>query len=157
MMKKLALLIVLTGFMAKTQAQEAREYSDEELTSYATVMVWAEEEKGKMTRVYNEWINANEALNAPRFLDIKKAKGDSIKLLEIEATELEVMAFNKILTDYDSMTAVFKEVYVGKIKGDIGAELYNALKADLTSNAQIKERYEAIVAGLKEEGESEEQ
>ena len=153
-MKKLVLITLLSGLTMTLKAQEARTYSDEELTKYASVMVWAEEEKERMTGVYNNWINNNDDLNAPRFLDIKKAKGDSVKLLEIEATELELSAYSKILTDYDSMTTAFKAVYVGKIKEDIGAGLYNTLKKDLKSDDEVKGRYEAIVSALKEEAES---
>lgn len=158
-MRKFLLITCLMGILSPVLSQEIRTYSDEELTKYAQVMVWAENEKGRMTEVYNGWINNNENLNAPRFLDIKRAKGDSVKLLEIEASESELTAYNNIQVNYDSMTSSFKEVYIGKIKEDIGAGLYNALKAELKKNEEVKNRYEAVVAGLKEEsgvGESEE-
>ena len=155
-MKKHFLTVCLIGILASAFAQEERVYSDEELTKYATVMVWAEAEKGRMTGIYNEWINKNEDLGAPRFLDIKKAKGDSVKLLEINVTEIELSAFNKVIANYDSMTSSFKEVYVGKIKEDIGAGLYNALKADMKTNEEVKKRYEAIVMGLKKESSEDE-
>ena len=156
-MRKLLLVTILTGFLTQGFSQDEKEYTDEELTKYATVMVWAEDEKGRMTEVYNSWINDNEDLDAPRFLKLKKANGDSVKLQEIEATDIEVAAYDKILANYDSMTASFKEVYVGKIKEDIGAGLYNTLRADLKSKEELKTRYEAIVEGLKEESEEDDE
>ena len=150
-MRKLVLFTCLLGVFGLAFSQEERQYTDEELSKYASVMVWAEMEKSQMTKVYNDWINKNEDLDAPKFLKIKKAKGDSVKLAEIEASELETAAYAKIIADYDSMTAAFKEVYVGKIKEDIGAGLYNALKADFKKDEELKSRYDAVVATLKEE------
>ncbi|MEM0942181.1 MAG: hypothetical protein AAGI25_20685 [Bacteroidota bacterium] len=156
-MKKLILYSCLMGMFAVVFSQEEKEYTDEELTKYAGVMVWAEMEKDRMTDVYNDWINKNENLDAPKFLKIKEAEGDTIALQELEATDIEKAAYDKIITDYDSMTSAFKEVYVGKIKEDIGAGLYNSLKTDFKDNADLKSRYDEIVAALKKEYASKEE
>ncbi|MEQ8903731.1 hypothetical protein [Ekhidna sp.] len=150
-MKKVLLLICLVAGINMVNAQDETSFSDEELTKYATVMVWAEVEKERMTEVYNGWINNDEVLEAARFVEIKSANGDSLKLQEIEATDDEIMAFQQIQVDYDSMTSSFKEVYIGKIKGDIGAGLYNTLKKELKSSEGTKARYQEIYNGLKEE------
>ncbi len=151
MMRKLILFTCLIGILIISYAQGEREYTDEELTKYAAVKVWAEMKKGEMTTVYNNWINKNEDLDAPKFLKIKQAKGDTAKLEEIGATSIELAAYSKIIADYDSMTSAFKKVYVGKIKEDIGAGLYNALKSDFKKREELKSRYDEIVATLKEE------
>ena len=150
-MKKVLVLAFLMIGAGAIKAQDEVSFSDEELTKYATVMVWAEVEKGNMTEVYNGWINSDETLEAARFVKIKKAKGDSVELQAIEAQPEEVAAFEKIQMNYDSMTSSFKEVYVGKIKGDIGAGLYNKVKKALKSDADTKTRYQAIYDGLLEE------
>ncbi|WP_425391945.1 hypothetical protein [Ekhidna sp.] len=161
-MKKILLLMCLVAGMGLAKAQDEVSFSDEELTQYATVMVWAENEKERMTEVYNGWINNDETLAAARFVEIKSAKGDSVKLQEIEVTSDELMAFEQIQVNYDSMTASFKEVYIGKIKEDIGAGLYNNLKKALKSDAEVKAQYQVIYDGLmeasapKEDDESEE-
>ncbi|MEM6736145.1 MAG: hypothetical protein AAGC64_09465 [Bacteroidota bacterium] len=150
-MKKLILYSCLIGMFVTVFSQEEKEYTDEELTKYASVMVWAEMEKDRMTDVYNDWINKNENLDAPKFLKIKEVEGDTIALQELEVTDVEKSAYEKIIADYDSMTSAFKEVYVGKIKEDIGAGLYNSLKTDFEDNADLKSRYDEIVAALKKE------
>ncbi|WP_424963944.1 hypothetical protein [Ekhidna sp.] len=150
-MKKVLLLVCLVAGFGLAKAQEEASFTDEELTKYATVMVWAEAEKEQMTETYNDWINNDETLEAARFVKIKSAKGDSVKLQEIEVTEEELVAFEQIQANYDSMTASFKEVYVGKIKEDIGAGLYNRLRKAMRGNADLKARYQAVYDGLKEE------
>ena len=143
MMKAMLLMMVAFG-VGSTIAQEAPSFTEEELEKYATVMVWAEVEKGSMTETYNNWINNDESIEAARFVKLKAAKVDEAKIKELEATTEEVAAFAKIQASYDSMTSAFKEVYVGKIKTDIGAGLYNQLRKAMKSDAEIKEQYQTI-------------
>ncbi|WP_420575364.1 hypothetical protein [Ekhidna sp.] len=162
-MNKILLLICLVAGIGLAKAQDEASFTDEELTKYATVMVWAQMEKEQMTETYNDWINNDETLEAARFVKIKSANGDSLKLQEIKVTDEEIVAFEQIQVNYDSMTASFKEVYVGKIKEDIGAGLYNRLKKAMRGDADLKARYQAVYDGLmneqsatEEEDESEE-
>ncbi|MEP0987437.1 hypothetical protein [Ekhidna sp.] len=150
-MKKVLLIVCLIAGFGKINAQDEATFSDEDLTKYATVMAWAEMEKGRMTEVYNGWINNDETLEATRFVEIKSAKGDSLKLQEIAITDDEMVAFKKIQVNYDSMTASFKEDYIGKIKEDIGAGLYNSLKKALKSDADVKTRYQVVYDAIVEE------
>jgi hypothetical protein len=156
-MRKLSLITLFILSFTVSKAQDEDAYTDEELTTYAKVMVWAEAEKGTMTDTYNDWINNNEQLSAQRFLDIKNANGDSVKIQDASISVVELAAFELIQTKYDSMTSSFKDVYIGKIKGDIGAGLYNRLKKSLKTDAEIKTRYETIVEELKTGKEAEEE
>ncbi|WP_436517064.1 hypothetical protein [Ekhidna sp. To15] len=150
-MKKVLLMMCLIAGFGKVSAQDEATFSDEDLTKYATVMVWAEMEKGKMTEVYNGWINNDPTLEATRFVEIKSAKGDSLKLQELAVSNDEKVAFEKIQMSYDSMTASFKDVYIGKIKTDIGAGLYNTLKKALKADADVKARYKVVYDAIAEE------
>jgi len=143
MKKAMLLMMIILGFRS-IQAQETSSFTEEELEKYATVMVWAEVEKGSMTETYNNWINNDESIEATRFVKLKAAKGDEAKIQELEATTKEVAAFAKIQSSYDSMTSTFKEVYLGKIKTDIGAGLYNQLRKAMKTDAQLKAKYQAI-------------
>ena len=149
-MKKAMLLMMIILGCGFIQAQETPSFTEEELEKYATVMVWAEIEKGSMTETYNNWINNDESIEAARFVKLKAAKGDEVKLQELEATTEERAAFNQIQSSYDSMTSAFKEVYVGKIKTDIGAGLYNQLRKAMKSDAEVKAKYQDIYDGLLE-------
>lgn len=155
-MKKIVLLL-LVGISFIGSAQEVKEYTEDELRSYAGVMVWADQQKSIMTDIYNEWINNDELLEAAKFVKIRDAKGDTIKLQELGATDNEVLAFNKIQASYDSMIASFTSVYKDKIKDEIGAGLYNSLRKDLKKDAKLKSNYEALFEQLKAEAKTEEE
>lgn len=150
-MKKVLMITCLTMCFGVLSAQEEVSFSDEELTNYASVMVWGKLEKKNMTGTYNTWISQNEELAAKRFSEIKKAKGDSIKLVELEVNETELTAFNTIQMKYDSMIGSFKTTYKTKIKEEIGNGLYNKIRKALKADADIKSRYQAIYDGILEE------
>ncbi|MEO9869173.1 hypothetical protein [Ekhidna sp.] len=153
-MKKVLLMVCLIASTMIVKAQEEVSFNDEELTKYATVMVWAELEKGKMTGIYNEWINNDETLVASRFVEIKKTKGDSLKLQEIAVTNDEVVAFEMIQANYDSMINSFTDVYKAELKEKVSYGLYNKLRKALKADADLKTRYQTIYDGLLEEQKS---
>ncbi len=95
-MKKLLFIVCLIAGFGVVKAQENTTLSDEELTSYATVLAWGKLEKGTMTGIYNGWISESEDLSTKRFSEIKKAKGDSVKLQTLEVNDVELAAFKTI-------------------------------------------------------------
>ena len=155
MYKNVLLVVSLSVFSGSVLAQGDKEYSDEELKTYASVMKWAKDEKSSMTSIYNGWINGNEDLEAARFVKIKSAKGDSVKLRELEVTSEELLEFTSIIDRYDSMVASFKVSYTTKIKDDIGASLYNSLRKDMKKDETLKARYEEVLGKLEEAPEAE--
>ena len=156
-MKNVFLLISFTLIFKIVYAQEEVSFSDEELTRYASVMAWAEEERSRMTGIYNGWIKNDENLAATRFVKIRRAKGDSIKLRELEVTDVESTAFYEIQTKYDSMISSFTETYKGKIKEQIGNALYNSVKKNLKKSSELKTRYAGILERVKSEAKKEDE
>ncbi|MEO9485192.1 MAG: hypothetical protein ABJG47_17165 [Ekhidna sp.] len=150
-MKKVLLTLCLFAGFGVVIAQEETTLSDEELTSYATVMVWGKLEKSNMTGIYNGWISESDELAAKRFSEIKKAKGDSVKLEMLEVNDTELTAFNTIQMKYDSMIDSFRTTYKGKIKEEIGNGLYNKIRKALKTDAELKSKYQAIYDGILEE------
>jgi len=148
MFQKLFSAIAITLISNVLLAQVETDYSVEELTKYATVMQWAEKEKSKMTKAYNGWINKNEQLTVTRFLSMKRAAGDTVKLQGLAPTAAELTAFNTIMNDYDSIVLSFTDRYKSKIKEEVGAKLFNNLKKSLMDDDQLQERYKSILATL---------
>lgn len=142
---------------ASVYAQEGETFSDEELTKYATVMVWAKEEQGAMTEDLTGRIKGDDILAASRYNDLKESYGDDAKLKEVAATPEEIAAYEEILAYEDSIKSSFKDTYVGKIKSDISVGLYNDLKKALKSDADLKARYKDIETSLQEKDEETEQ
>ncbi|NQZ77613.1 MAG: hypothetical protein HRT61_16145, partial [Ekhidna sp.] len=125
-------------------AQEEVSYSNEDLQKYAKVMIWAEYEKERMTKLYNGWIDNDDNMKSARFVEIRDAKGDSVKMGALAVSQSELSAFALIQNNYDSMTASFRELYIGKIKEEIGASLYNSLNKSLKSEEDLRQRYSRI-------------
>lgn len=149
-MRKTVLLILMLSGVFFVKAQEEEGYTDEDLTKYATVMVWAENEQGSLSTTLVDRIKSDTIVSS-KYNDLKGAYGDEAKLKEIGATDVEVVAYEAILAYEDSIKASFKEVYVDKIKNDIGVSLYNGLKKDLKADQEVNVRYEAIYTTLLEE------
>lgn len=120
-------------------------YEEEDLERYASLILWTEGEKKQMTEKYNLWIRESTDIDAPRFLAIKRTKGDSVRLKELNLSVNAVSAYKQISAKYDSMTGAFKEQYVLKIKSDLGANLYNELTEDLGKSENLSLKYQAIL------------
>ncbi len=145
-MGKIAISFTLMVFYLTSHSQELKSYSDEELTKFANIVLWAEGQKNEMTTQYNIWIK--EMIGVPRFLKLKEAVGDSLSLVEIKASEEELFLFDQIILRYDSMTSQFKGVYEQKIRTEVGVDLYNSLNQDAKTNGMVKARYEKLLGEL---------
>lgn len=150
-MRKLVVAAFLGLAVFCANAQESETFTDEDLTSYATVMAWAETEQQKLTNLVIDsvetWL-ADSPLTNARYNDLSKASKDGI-LDEVEATEEELSTFADIQQRIEDKKQVFIEEYKTRIKEDIGAGLYNKLKGPLKSDMELKARYEAILTNLK--------
>ena len=144
-MKKTWLICLMSLVVWSLQAQEEdkKEFTDDELISYATVMVWVEGEKSRMQDAYNSWIQENDSIEASKFSELLKASRSG-SLEEVEATEDELTAFNNIQGKNDQQQADFKEVFVGKIKEEITVSLYNDLTKALKKDEELKTRYQTV-------------
>ena len=69
----------------------------------------------------------------------------------------EKAAYQGILDEYDNMVAEFKEVYPNLIKDDLGAALYNKVRNAMKSDAELKTKYDELLASMQstDEGDSE--
>lgn len=143
-MRKSVLMILLLVGMFNVKAQEEQSFSDEDLTKYATVMAWAEGETLMLQNLVKDsittWLDNSESLDISTYNELSKASD----LSAVEADPAAVEAFKSIQQRIEDKKANFKEVYVGKIKSDIGVGLYNNLKKALKSDEEVKSRYEAI-------------
>ena len=148
----LPMLSMMFGVLALSttnmQAQDEAPITDEELTKYALVMDYADQEKEKLKVDYNSMIQAEELMaGGRRFKELKEADGDETKLSEIEATPEEIEAFNKIEASNNENIEAFKEAYTTKIKDSeqLGAGLYNKITKALKNDPELKARYMTVL------------
>jgi hypothetical protein len=151
----LQVLSLLLGVMilgvVNTQAQDEEPITDEDLTKYAVIMDFADQEKERLKNDYNDMIQAEDLMDGGRrFKELKEVSSDSAKLAEI-ATPEEIEVFNKIETANDENIEAFKVAYTEKIKDkeQLGAGLYNQITKALKSDEELITRYTAILETIK--------
>lgn len=146
------LLLSCLFFGQSLLAQEAPPLTDEEITKYAQLVHFGDTQKGQMQETYNSWITSSETLSPSRFKELKGAQDDEAALSALHASAAELEAYQQIQSDYDSMVAAFKETYTVRIKDKelLGVSLYNKMRKALKADDDVKARYEAILAALKE-------
>ncbi len=151
MIKKFLIMVfVIVGIGSQLIAQDEEvSFTDEDLTKYATVMKWAEDEKAKMGKEVGVWVKENEALSGTMYKELKAADKKGT-MDDVEATDEEKAAYADIKQRTEDSKTAFKETYTAKIKDDIGAGLYNKLRKALKADEELKARYDAIYAGLEE-------
>ncbi|MFY0652223.1 MAG: hypothetical protein JXQ96_09330 [Cyclobacteriaceae bacterium] len=149
MRKCLMIIGVLVAIFVSQHSSVAQEVeiTDEELTTYAAGMNKIDSIKTDMSEKYKQMIKDEAALKG-RFNDMKKAYGNDDKLAEINATDEEIAAYEKIQVTYEEMKANLKETSVEIIKGDIGAGIYNKVKKALKTDTELKAKYEEILKSL---------
>jgi len=136
------------------QAQDEEPVTDEELTKYALVMDYADQEKEILKTDYNAMIQAEESMEGGRrFKELKSAAGDETKLAEIEATPEEIETYSKIESANAENITAFKEAYTTRIKDkeQLGAGLYNKITKALKTDEELKARYGTILESIQNE------
>lgn len=147
-------ILAVTAFTA-VYAQDA-EINDEDLKKYAMVMDSIDAMKSNIQKEYNALIQNEELMaGGRRFVEIQSAAKDSTKSAELEVTDEEMMVYNNIQAKYEEMTAEFKESYTSLIKDELGGALYNDITKALRSDADLKARYEEILAEIKKGSDNE--
>ena len=142
----LGLLITLVTI--ESIAQET--FTDEELTKYANLMRWVDQEKKVIVDFISTTVKENENLSGAKYNGLSKADraGD---VTTVEATTEELEAYNGIKEATDKKRAELSADSKEKIMSDLGANLYNRLKKTLKTDEVIKARYQAIYETLKSE------
>ncbi|MDQ3535173.1 MAG: hypothetical protein M3421_06060 [Bacteroidota bacterium] len=138
-----------------TSTTFAQSVSDDELRKYAVVMDSIDAMKLNIQDDYNAMIQEEESMQGGRrFVEIQQVGDDSVRLSELNVTEMELETFNKIQQKYAEMTSEFKENYTNLIKEDLGAALYNKVNKALKDDSEVKNRYDSILEEVKAEGSS---
>ncbi|MGI8599311.1 MAG: hypothetical protein ACR2KB_08650, partial [Chitinophagaceae bacterium] len=143
-------------FILATTSTFAQSVSDDELRQYAVVMDSIDAMKQNIQEEYNTLIQDEELMQGGRrFVEIQQVGDDSVRLSELNVTEMELETFNKIQEKYVEMTSEFKENYTNLIKEDLGAALYNKVSKAIKEDSEVKNKYDSILEEVKAEGNEE--
>lgn len=155
MKKVFVLAFFLMGILSvNTMAQDApEEVTEEEIQKFAAmeeaVANYLEEKQEELV----EMIKTDEALGgAARYNEIKGAWGDEEKLAEINITDEETAAFQKIQDFMDSLSEDVKKFKVDMIMDaeTLGAGTYNKIMKAMSADPSVKEKVDSLISELKE-------
>ncbi|MEQ9307068.1 MAG: hypothetical protein RJQ14_24350 [Marinoscillum sp.] len=146
-MRKTILIAVLliTGF-----ASQAQDITDEQLYKYALLNTVVSEMKSEISSVVNDMIKNQEGIDGKRYTELAKAKGDESKYAELGANDFEkqfMELVEKEKTDRIDDIKTVNQILATKMLGD-GGKVYKAIKSALSSNPDVKARYDEIKSEL---------
>jgi hypothetical protein len=153
MLLSLSLLIFSASF---GYAQSADEVSDEELMKYAVVEDSVERTLKMKQAEFNAAIQASELLNGGRlYVEIKNAKGDENKLAELGVSEEAMEEFKKLNAMETAIANDVRELKVKLVqdKDILGVALYNKVNKAVKENAEVKAKFDQIMAELRAKNE----
>ena len=143
MMKmKLLIAALFVGFGMSANAQ-SEEVSDENLRRYAILMETVDAMKSEISVTLNEMIKNQEGMSGKRFSELSKGEGEP-------ASEFEQKFMDTIEEMKKDRIEAIKEVnqlLATKMLPD-GGKTYKAIKEALSSDENVKARYEAILAKI---------
>jgi hypothetical protein len=136
-------LLSLVFFTVSGQDSEA--VTDEELKNYAVLMDSIVDMRQSLLFDMSESIKNNDQITASRYNDLSKIIEDSVKLKAVSATEAEIAAIKKVISDRDKGAAQIQETFKVLVKDLLGAASYNKVKKALKSDAELKRKYDALL------------
>lgn len=142
-------MLFLIAVYANAQTDVA--VTDEELTKYATAMDSVNELTIELMDSITSMVKNTSVMSATRYNDLSKIIGDESKLAEAKATPEEI-DFVKSVADYKSKsTSEINTAFQSLAKDYVGAATFNKVKKALTSDAELKGKYESLMEELKKD------
>jgi len=150
-MKKLVMFLMMSFMFVQVFAQDT-EISEEDMLKFATVEdSTAAFLEGKQAEL-EEMIKNDPTLGgAARYNQMKAAWGNEQKLSEINATEEEKEAYQKIQSSIENLGKEVVKFKTEMIMNPevLGAATYNKVKKAMDSDPSVKEQVNSLIAELK--------
>lgn len=146
----LTLLVLTIVSFTQVKAQDD-EITDEALRKYAILNEVVDLMKKDISVMVNGLIKSQEGMTGKRFKELQAAKGDKAKYDEMGAKEFEIKFMELVAKKQSERIDAIKTVnqaLATKMVGDNG-KVYKKIKSELSSNADLKAKYDQIVAGLR--------
>lgn len=145
----LFLMIMTTSVVNAQQSTDA--VTDEELKKYAIAMDSIDNMKKDLMEEISELVKNNEKITAARYNELSKVINDETKLAEAKATPEEIAAIKEVLSKKDEGTAKIQSTFQSLAKDYVGAATYNKVRKALAEDADLKAKYDAIIAEFNKE------
>jgi hypothetical protein len=143
-------LFVLMLFSSTLMAQQ-NTVTDDELMKYAVAMDSIDNMTKSLLATITEMVKSSDQVTAARYNELSKIIKDESKLAEANATPEEIAAVKEIVNKKEEETIKINETFQALAKEYVGAAVYNKVKKALASDAELKSKYQAILADLNKE------
>ncbi len=149
MLKKglFALIALVCLNFTNVQAQD-EEITDKDLYNYALLMQVVEQMKAEVNIAATEMISNQDGFDVKRYMDLRTGGDDAAKLKELGANEFEIKFMTMIVKEQDERKEAIKEALTILASKMVGVKEYKAVKSALSSDAELKAKYEEIVARI---------
>lgn len=131
-------------------AQE--QVTDEELKKYAVTMDSINDMKASLLEEINAMVKENNKMTNARYNELSKIIGDEAKLAEAKATAEEIAFIKQVVEKKNEGTNEINQTFQSMAKEYIGAASYNKVKKALTTDTQLKSKYESLLQELEKDG-----
>jgi hypothetical protein len=156
LLKKIIGICIVSMVILGNVSYAQDEIKDDDLWKYAMLNEVIDLMKKDLSAEVNNMIRVQESMTGPRYKELAQTKGDTNKLAAIDAKNYEIKFLELINRLKDERTKAIKVVnqeLATKMLGNRG-KTYKAIKSELDSNADLKSRYEGIVASLQRDSSS---
>ena len=148
-MKNYILLLVLFIGVQNLQAQDAQtEITDAELEKYAVTMDSINDMKASLLEDISEMVTSNEKMTNARYNELSKIAKDEAALAKAKATPEEIAFLKEVAAAKAEGTANIQKTFQSMAKEYVGASSYNKIKKALSSDVDVKKRYETFMDKL---------
>jgi len=156
LLKKIIGICIVSMVILGNGSYAQDKIKDDDLWKYAMLNEVIDLMKKDLSAEVNNMIRVQEGMTGPRYKELAQTKGDTNKLAAIDAKNYEIKFLELINGLKDERTKAIKVVnqeLATKMLGNRG-KTYKAIKSELDSNADLKSRYEGIVASLQRDSSS---
>ncbi|WP_188465549.1 hypothetical protein [Marivirga lumbricoides] len=144
MKKGLFVLAALICFnFSAVQAQDEA-VTDEDLYNYALLMQVVDQMKAGISTSVQTIIDNQDGFDVKRYQELASAGDDEAKLKAKGANDFEVKFMKLIVKEQDERKDAIKEVLNTLAQKMVGVSNYKAIKAALSSDADVQARYKEI-------------
>lgn len=148
MRAKFILIAVISLITLSSAYSQDATVSDEELTKYATAMDSINEMSAEVKVMITDLVKNGKVMTATRYNEISKIITDETKLTAARATPEEIAFAKEVAVKKDEATARINLAFQSLAKDYVGAATFNKVKKALTADAELKNRYDLLMAEL---------
>jgi hypothetical protein len=131
---------------------EQEQITDEELRKYAVAMDSINDMKASLLEEISDIVKEDGKMTNARYNDLSKIANDPAKLAQAKATPEEIELLKKVAEKKNEGTVEINNTFKALAQEYVGAASYNKIKKALTTDSELKSKYEAMLQELEKDG-----